>query len=84
MLIFINFSNKTIKKNNKCVSYYTLLMICVVPVSQLELVYDNIRHIKCVSSCVTEGLDRKTSYFKRQAGKHATLFQPKTSDYLPL
>ena len=36
------------------------------------------KHIKCVSSCVTEGLDRNTSYFKRQAGKHATLCQPKT------
>jgi hypothetical protein len=39
-----------------------------------------------VSSCVTEGLDRNTSYFKRQTGKHATLCQPKTetSDYPPL
>jgi hypothetical protein len=36
------------------------------------------KHIKCVSSCVTERLDRNTSYFKRQAGKHATLCQPKT------
>jgi hypothetical protein len=32
------------------------------------------KHIKYVSSCVTEGLDRNTS----QAGKHATLCQPKT------
>jgi len=58
------------------------MIFFVFPVSQLELVYDNI----CVCSCVTEGLDRKTSYFKRQAGKHAPLCQPKTktSDYLPL
>ena len=40
------------------------------------------KHIKCVSSCVTEGLDRNTSYFKRQAGKHATLCQPKTETEL--
>ena len=35
------------------------------------LFYYSNKHIKGVSSCVTEGLDRNTSYFKRQAGKHA-------------
>jgi hypothetical protein len=50
------------------------------------LIKNKNKHIKCVSSCVTEGLDRNTSYFKRQAGKHATLCQPKTetSDDLSL
>ena len=31
------------------------------------------KHIKLGSSCVTEGLDRNTGYFKRQAGKNLTL-----------
>jgi hypothetical protein len=38
------------------------------------------KHIKCGSSCVTEGLDRNTGYFKRQIlQEHRSLYRFKDS-----